>query len=127
MNCDSCGKQIMEGSSFCVYCGAQIHTTQPKPSTAPNTLLGGTVSVSTPSTSISHPPVFGGPPKPWYRSTGCLVLAFLFFMPLWQILILTDKDAAKWLKVAAVVIFVMQITCSAFYVILLISGAIQQY
>jgi hypothetical protein len=116
MYCPSCGKQIPDGSTFCSNCGARTsaptavtteQSARPVPST-PNAILGGNVGVSAPSTGPLPIPTFpGGAPTPWYRSTGCLVLAFLFFTPLWSLLILTDKGAQTWVKAIAVLFLLL--------------------
>lgn len=53
--------------------------------------------------------------NPWYRSTGCLLVAFLFSTPIWSVLILTDKKQATWVKALAGVFL-------AVYMILVLSN-----
>lgn len=128
MICESCGKQIMDGSAFCIHCGARTNSSSAQPSSPSTTLLGGTVSVTNPNTSIPHSPIYRNPPKPWYRSTGCMVLAFLFCIPVWQLLIFTDKDAERWLKIVAAVFLVLQIvSCIAFIILSAYGSILTQY
>jgi hypothetical protein len=129
MYCPSCEKQIPDGSTFCSNCGARTsaptaltteQSARPAPST-PSAILGGNVGVSAPSTTPFPVPTFPGTaPKPWYRSTGCLVIAFLLFTPLWSILILTDKEAKTWVKVVAGVFLALAIL---YWLIVLLSAA----
>jgi hypothetical protein len=51
------------------------------------------------STARAAPSTLGGP---WYLSTGCLVLTFLFCGPLWSFMILKGRDQhATWVIVLA--------------------------
>ncbi len=126
MYCRSCGKQIPDGSTFCLNCGAPTNAptatatelpARPVPST-PTSILGGNIKVSTPSSTPLPVPRFpGAAPTPWYRSTGCLVIAFLFITPLWSILILTDKGAKTWVKVIAGLFLALAIIYWLFYLL----------
>lgn len=39
--------------------------------------------------------------KPWYRSLGCLIVLLLFFPPAWALLLLTDPEQRKAVKLIA--------------------------
>jgi len=47
--------------------------------------------------------------KPWYRSLGCMVVSFLFWTPVWSLLILTDKEQKKVVKIIAAIILVLYV------------------
>jgi hypothetical protein len=61
---------------------------------------------STPSIAPRTPVVIQ---KPWYRSGGCLVLAFLFATPIWSILILSDKNSRTWVKWVAGILLALSV------------------
>jgi len=102
MYCTTCGQQIPDGSTECPNCGADASPVsvighQPRLDSR-GAVLGGQVIISPPRSTSPDVPVFGPRPRPWYRSMGCLFLAFIFFWPLWTVLILTDEDARLWTK-----------------------------
>lgn len=45
--------------------------------------------------------------KPWYRSLGCLIVLLLFFPPAWALLLLTDPEQRKAVKVIALAVLVV--------------------
>lgn len=57
--------------------------------------------------------------QPWYRSTSCLVLAFLFVNPIWAILVLTDENQPAWAKWVAGTSLMMQLVSIVYWVAIL--------
>jgi uncharacterized Zn finger protein (UPF0148 family) len=45
--------------------------------------------------------------KPWYRSLGCLIVLLLFFPPAWAVLLLTDPEQHKAVKLIALAVLVV--------------------
>ena len=45
--------------------------------------------------------------RPWYRSTGCLVFLFLFALPVWAVMVFTDRKAGGLAKLFALLAFVV--------------------
>jgi len=45
--------------------------------------------------------------RPWYRSTGCLVFLFLFALPVWAMMIFTDRKLGGLAKLFALLAFVV--------------------
>ena len=52
--------------------------------------------------------------KPWYRSYGFKILAFLFFTPLWTIIVLDDPATSASVKVVAVTLLVLYVLMCVF-------------
>lgn len=138
MFCPSCGAEVPDDSTFCSNCGAKIDASPPISTEKSigtrhitiKTMPKGNVEISTsnaempsetsstlpdPTPSVPSTTAPSGTSKPWYRSAGCLVLAFIFFTPAWSVLILTDKEAKSWVKAVAAILLVLQITCCLLY------------
>lgn len=45
--------------------------------------------------------------KPWYRSLGCLIVLLLLFPPAWALLLLTDPEQHKAVKLIALAVLVV--------------------
>lgn len=57
----------------------------------------------TPSVPKTYHPVA----RPWYRSTGCLVFLFLFALPVWAVMMFTDRKQGGLAKLFALLCFVV--------------------
>ncbi len=118
MSCPNCGAPIaLAGGSnrlTCAYCGSTLNIQHGEGDAARKTAekSGQTIQGPSAPTQEGIRPGLSAPPsapakKPWYRSLGCLIAAFLFFTPLWSILILTDKEQTRVVKVIAAVLLVL--------------------
>jgi hypothetical protein len=47
--------------------------------------------------------------KPWYRSAGWKIAFFLFFTPIWTLIVIDDPESSTTVKVVAIVLFVIYI------------------
>ena len=52
--------------------------------------------------------------QPWYRSYGFKILTFLFFTPLWTIIVLDDPTTTTSVKVVAVTLLVLYVLMCVF-------------
>ncbi len=61
----------------------------------------------------AHPPAIGRVlpsvrprrgPKPWYRSLGCLIVLLLVFPPAWALMLLTDQEQNRGVKLIALAV-----------------------
>jgi hypothetical protein len=43
-------------------------------------------------------------PKPWYRSLGCLIVLLLVFPPAWALMLLTDQEQKRGVKLFALAV-----------------------
>jgi len=147
MFCSSCGLEIPGDSTFCPNCGEKVDaistSSLEEPVLTPDssiiTIQDGDLSINPthnqanpvtaqqkkiPAPSTPGVAIPGVTPKPWYRSTGILVMAFLFFTPAWSILMLTDKAAKSWVKAIATILLGLQGTCCLLYFSMSFFGAI---
>ena len=97
VNCPNCGGNIPTpgDSQFvqCPYCRSAVKIRE----TAPPFSQPAVPSASPPQTEAA-PPAEARSEIPWYRSTAFLMITFIFFLPLWVALILSDPRQPKFIK-----------------------------
>ena len=90
--CRKCGTDNPGDSRFCRGCGAPLLEEQ---ETQEEVTVVGTIGEPPPTMDQQKPK------QPWYFSTTFLALTFLFFTPLWGMLILADRRHGRGLKAFA--------------------------
>ena len=93
--CPHCGELIREGSTDCESCGQQIDREEKSQDSRKED---------------------AGIKKKWYRRTWVKILFFIFLMPVWSILELSDPDSKTSIKVLASIIIGFFVTlCSLLF------------
>lgn len=82
--CPYCGEAIEQGAQRCESCGREL----------------------TPSEEEPQSPVAGKESKKWFRQTWVKIITFIFFLPLWCLIELTDPEARKVMKIFSEILLV---------------------
>lgn len=93
--CPHCGELIREGSTVCEVCGQEINREKE---------------------DSEEPKKESGIKTKWYRRTWVKILFFIFLMPVWSILELSDPESKTSIKVLASIIIGFFVTlCSLLF------------
>ena len=95
--CPFCGEMVEEKAGYCDYCGREL------PAVEKN---------GEPEAAEEKPVT-----KKWYRRTWVKILAFIFVMPVWSVIELSDPDSRKIMKILAAIllVFYINIFCLVLY------------
>lgn len=97
VNCPSCGGElsIPEQVEYvqCPYCRTSVKVRE----------IEQTASLLRPASVPESPSAAAPPPgpKPWYRTAWGMWIAFFVFLPAWVVLVLSDPDQPRFLKISA--------------------------
>jgi hypothetical protein len=97
--CPFCAEEIQESAIVCKHCGRELVPLAASPVAAP------------------MPEPKPKKQKKWYMATGVKILTFLFFTPLWTLIVLDDPDSTTGVKVLAsiLLVFYLGICCLVLY------------
>lgn len=59
------------------------------------------------TTTYPAPKTYHQVERPWYRSTGCMVFLFVFALPVWAVMVFSDRKAGGLAKLFALLAFVV--------------------
>ncbi|MRS04475.1 hypothetical protein EG832_14845, partial [bacterium] len=89
VTCQHCGELVEETSKVCKACGRELNAAEEP-------------------VEVIEPPV-QPKRKRWYRRTWVKIFTFIFLMPIWCVIELSDPDARRGLKVLAGILLVFLI------------------
>jgi RNA polymerase subunit RPABC4/transcription elongation factor Spt4 len=100
--CPYCAEMVQEKAKYCRFCGRNL------------------VPVVEQQAATPKPTLTRQKKKKWYRETWVKILAFIFFMPLWIWIVLSDPESTKAAKTTATVLLVLYIVLCFLFLYLII-------